>query len=138
MADVGHVLLLPFEGGAAALRELLETISASRRASFLAVLKRLGPGIGPAGMLSFPIPGFTLALDFPAGAGIEAFYKTLVDITLKYGGRVYLAKDALLGADAFREMYPRWREFAGILAGIDPKVRVQSDMSRRFGLRTPI
>jgi decaprenylphospho-beta-D-ribofuranose 2-oxidase len=78
--------------------------------------------------------GFTLALDFPAGPGIEDFYQTLVDITLRYGGRVYLAKDALLGAAAFREMYPRWQEFAAILAEIDPKARVQSDMSRRLGV----
>jgi decaprenylphospho-beta-D-ribofuranose 2-oxidase len=126
--------VLPFERGDAALRDLLEAITASRRASFLAVLKRLGPGIGPAGPLSFPMQGFTLALDFPAGPGIEDFYQTLVDITLRYGGRVYLAKDALLGAAAFREMYPRWQEFAAILAEIDPKARVQSDMSRRLGV----
>jgi decaprenylphospho-beta-D-ribofuranose 2-oxidase len=129
--------VLPFEGGAAALRELLETISASRRASFLAVLKRLGPGIGPAGPLSFPMAGFTLALDFPAKPGIEELYRTLVAITLKYGGRVYLAKDALLEAAAFREMYPRWREMSDLLARIDPQARVQSDMSRRLGLRLP-
>jgi decaprenylphospho-beta-D-ribofuranose 2-oxidase len=129
--------VLPFEGGAAALRELLETIVASRRASFLAVLKRLGPGIGPSGPLSFPMAGFTLALDFPAKPGIEDLYQTLVAITLKHGGRVYLAKDALLEAGAFREMYPNWRAFSEILARIDPKARMQSDMSRRLGLRLP-
>ncbi len=129
--------VLPFERGASALRELLETISASRRASFLAVLKRLGPGIGPPGPLSFPMAGFTLALDFPARPGIEDLYKTLVAITLKYGGRVYLAKDALLESAAFREMYPRWQELADLLAQLDPKARVQSDMSRRLGLRQP-
>ena len=129
--------VLPFEGGEAALRDLLEVIAASRRASFLAVLKRLGPGIGPAGPLSFPMPGFTLALDFPAGPGIEDLYRRLQDITLRAGGRIYLAKDALLGAEAFREMYPRWREFAALLAQIDPKRRVQSDMSRRLRLHDP-
>jgi decaprenylphospho-beta-D-ribofuranose 2-oxidase len=126
--------VLPFAGGEAALRALLEVIAASRRASFLAVLKRLGPGIGPSGPLSFPMPGFTLALDFPAGPGIEDLYRRLQDITLRAGGRIYLAKDALLDAEAFREMYPRWREFADILAQIDPKRRVQSDMSRRLRL----
>jgi decaprenylphospho-beta-D-ribofuranose 2-oxidase len=126
--------VVPFAAGPAALRELLEVIAASRRASFLAVLKRLGTaaGIGP---LSFPMPGYTLALDFPAGPGIEALYQKLVAITIKYGGRVYLAKDALLTAGAFREMYPRWREFAAILHEIDPKGRLQSDMSRRLRLR---
>jgi decaprenylphospho-beta-D-ribofuranose 2-oxidase len=127
--------VVPFEGGAAALRELLETISASRRASFLAVLKRLGPGIGPAGPLSFPMAGYTLALDFPAQPGVEDLYGSLVAITLKYGGRIYLAKDALLDAAAFRDMYPRWRELSEILARTDSKARMQSDMSRRLGLR---
>jgi len=127
--------VVPFENGAAALRELLEVIAGSRRASFLAVLKRLGAARGVSGPLSFPMPGYTLALDFPSGAGIEALYERLVGITLKYGGRVYLAKDALLGAGAFREMYPRWRDFVGVLEEIDPKRRLQSDMSRRLGLR---
>jgi decaprenylphospho-beta-D-ribofuranose 2-oxidase len=126
--------VVPFAAGPAALRELLEVIAASRRASFLAILKRLGtaPGIGP---LSFPMPGYTLALDFPAGPGIEALYANLVAITLKHGGRVYLAKDALLTQAAFREMYPRWRDFAAMLHEIDPKGRLQSDMSRRLRLR---
>jgi decaprenylphospho-beta-D-ribofuranose 2-oxidase len=127
--------VVPFESGPAALRELLEVIAASRRASFLAVLKRLGAGQGKAGPLSFPMPGYTLALDFPAGQGIEALYERLVGITLKYGGRVYLAKDALLGAAAFREMYPKWRDFVAVLEEIDPKQLLQSDMSRRLRLR---
>jgi decaprenylphospho-beta-D-ribofuranose 2-oxidase len=127
--------VVPFSSGPAALRELLELIASSRRASFLAVLKRLGPGIGPAGPLSFPMAGYTLALDFPAGPGIDALYGRLVEITLRHGGRVYLAKDALLEAGAFRDMYPRWREFAALLSDIDPKARLQSDMSRRLRLR---
>ncbi len=127
--------VVPFENGPAALRDLLEVIAASRRASFLAVLKRMGAGQGPSGPLSFPMPGYTLALDFPGGPGIEALYEKLVGITLRYGGRIYLAKDALLGPAAFRAMYPRWREFAAALAEIDPKARLQSDMSRRLRLR---
>jgi decaprenylphospho-beta-D-ribofuranose 2-oxidase len=127
--------VVPFESGAAALRRLLEVIAQSRRASFLAVLKRLGPGIGHAGMLSFPMPGYTLALDFPAGPGIEEFYAKLVRITLDFGGRIYLAKDALLDAESFRVMYPRWRAFADVLAEIDPLRRLQSDMGRRLRIR---
>jgi len=127
--------VVPLAAGEAALRELLEVIAASGRASFLAVLKRLGPGIGPTGPLSFPMEGYTLALDFPAGAGIEDLYARLVAITLRHGGRVYLAKDALLGAAAFREMYPRWRDFARCLQEIDPLCWLQSDMSRRLRLR---
>jgi len=130
--------VVPFAGGAAALRELLEVIGQSRRASFLAVLKRLGGGIVPpadAGHLSFAQPGYTLALDFPAGPGIEDLYARLVAITLRHGGRVYLAKDALLDAAAFRQMYPRWAEFREVLEAVDPKRRLQSDISRRLRLR---
>ncbi len=127
--------VVPFASGPQALRALLEVIAASRRASFLAVLKRLGPAAPEAGPLSFPQAGYTLALDFPAGPGIEALYARLVAITLAHGGRVYLAKDALLTADAFREMYPRWTEFRDILDAVDPGRRLQSDMSRRLRLR---
>jgi decaprenylphospho-beta-D-ribofuranose 2-oxidase len=129
--------VVPFETGPDALRELLEVIAASRRASFLAVLKRLGPGRAPGGHLSFPRAGYTLALDFPAGPGIEALYADLVRITLKHGGRVYLAKDALLDPGAFREMYPGWPAFRAVLEEIDPRARLQSDMSRRLRLRDP-
>ncbi len=127
--------VVPFATGPAALRELLEVIAASRRASFLAVLKRLGPADAQAGPLSFPQAGYTLALDFPAGPGIEALYAHLVAITLRHGGRVYLAKDALLDPGAFRAMYPRWAEFRGVLEEVDPQHRLQSDMSRRLRLR---
>ncbi len=127
--------VVPFASGPQALRELLELIAASRRASFLAVLKRLGPAAPDAGPLSFPRAGYTLALDFPAGPGIEALYAQLVAITLRHGGRVYLAKDALLTPEAFREMYPRWTEFRQLLEALDPKRKLQSDMSRRLGLR---
>lgn len=128
--------VVPFATGAAALRQLLEVIADTRRASFLAVLKRLGPPAGSGGPLSFPMAGYTLALDFPAVRGIEFLYEKLVAITLRHGGRIYLAKDALLDAGAFRAMYPRWPEFAAMLAEIDPLARLQSDMSRRLCLRT--
>jgi FAD/FMN-containing dehydrogenase len=62
----------------------------------------------------------------------------LVAITLRYGGRVYLAKDALLDPGAFRQMYPRWEEFRDVLDAVDPRRRLQSDMSRRLLLRDVI
>jgi decaprenylphospho-beta-D-ribofuranose 2-oxidase len=127
--------VVPFANGDKALRELLEVIAQSRRASFLAVLKRLGAANEGAGPLSFPQPGYTLALDFPNVAGIEELYARLVAITLRHGGRVYLAKDALLDAESFRAMYPRWGEFRAVLEAVDPQRRMQSDMSRRLRLR---
>ena len=127
--------VVPFETGAAALRELLEVIAATGRASFLAVLKRLGPAEVDAGPLSFPRAGYTLALDFPAGPGIAELYARLVAITLRHGGRIYLAKDDLLDQASFREMYPRWHEYRDLLQALDPRHRMQSNLSRRLGLR---
>ena len=97
------------------------------------MIKTLG-GAG-RGMLSFPLRGVTLALDFPRVAGVEALIDTLNRLTLEHGGRVYLAKDALLTADLFREMYPRAGEFAALLERIDPDCVFTSDMARRLGLR---
>jgi decaprenylphospho-beta-D-ribofuranose 2-oxidase len=124
--------VVPFAEGNAALRELLRVIAASRQASFLAVLKRMGPG--RAGFLSFPMPGYTLALDFPRGAGVEALYTRLCAITLEAGGRVYLGKDALLSAADFRRMYPEFDEYRAVLAETDPGRKMQSGMARRLRL----
>ena len=124
--------VVPYETGPHALRGLLEVIAASRQASFLAVLKRLGPG--RAGYLSFPMPGYTLALDFPAKPGIEDLYAQLCALTLDAGGRVYLAKDSLLSAPQFRRMYPEFPSFHRVLSEIDRSGRMQSGMSRRLSL----
>ncbi|MGH8529572.1 MAG: FAD-binding protein [Nevskiales bacterium] len=115
------------------LRQLLETIRSAGRGSFLAVLKTLGAE-GP-GYLSFPLRGYTLALDFPRQTGVEVLLQRLEDIAIEHGGRVYLAKDATLTRERFRAMYPRWQQFATILAQIDPQGRMQSDMARRLDLR---
>jgi decaprenylphospho-beta-D-ribofuranose 2-oxidase len=127
--------VVPYASGPAALRELLEVIGASRQASFLAVLKRMGSG--RAGYLSFPMAGYTLALDFPNKPGIETLYARLCKITLEAGGRVYLGKDALLTQPMFRLMYPEFASYQRVLADIDPSRRLQSAMARRLGLQTP-
>jgi decaprenylphospho-beta-D-ribofuranose 2-oxidase len=125
--------VVPYASGPAALRDLLEVIGASRQASFLAVLKRMGAG--RAGYLSFPMAGYTLALDFPNKPGIEALYARLCQITLEAGGRVYLGKDALLTPHMFRLMYPEFASYQRVLADIDPARRMQSAMARRLGLQ---
>ena len=124
--------VVPFADGHAVLRELLQVIAASRQASFLAVLKRMGPG--RSGFLSFPMPGYTLALDFPRSAAVESLYARLCAITLQAGGRIYLGKDALLSAEDFRRMYPEFPDFRAVLRDIDPNARLQSGMARRLGL----
>jgi decaprenylphospho-beta-D-ribofuranose 2-oxidase len=124
--------VVPFIDGGLVLRDLLTVIARSRQASFLAVLKRMGAG--RSGFLSFPMPGFTLALDFPRGDGVEALYARLCAMVLEAGGRVYLAKDALLSAADFRLMYPEFDDFRAVLRDIDPAARMRSDMARRLRL----
>jgi decaprenylphospho-beta-D-ribofuranose 2-oxidase len=124
--------VVPQQGGAAALRRLLETVSASGNASFLAVLKAMGRT--GRGLLSFAIPGYSLALDVPARPGSAALFATLERITLEAGGRIYLAKDSMLSAAGFAAMYPNAGRFQEIRARVDPQRRLSSDMSRRLGL----
>ena len=126
--------VLPKEHSFDGMRQLLGTISSSGQGSFLAVLKTLGRE-GP-GLLSFPAPGHTLALDFPRRAGVEPLLRRLEEITLQFGGRIYLAKDAWLSADAFQAMYPRLGEFRRVLNRVDPSGRFDSNMARRLRIRS--
>jgi decaprenylphospho-beta-D-ribofuranose 2-oxidase len=111
------------------LIEMLEAISRSRRASFLAVLKKFG---AQEGLLSFPMPGFTLALDFPVTDGLFDFLDTLDAMVLRRGGRVYLAKDARLRPETFRAMYPNLPAWQLAKAVADPNDRFSSSLSRRL------
>lgn len=125
--------VFPHASAAACLRELLEKLSASRRASFLAVLKTMGKASG--GMLSFPFPGQTLALDLPnTGPDTVEFLQGLDRVVLNHGGRVYLAKDACLSGDSFRRMYSELPRFNAVKARIDPHGRFSSSLSRRLGI----
>jgi len=110
--------VVPPERALPATRALLEAIAASGMGSFLAVLKQFGT---PAsrGMLSFPEPGTTLALDFPnQGPRLHALFAQLDRIVLDAGGRLYPAKDGRMSAAVFKAGYPRWTEFASY---VDPR-----------------
>ncbi len=127
-----YQFVVPF-GAEAVLRQALEQISAARAPSFVTVLKRFGPG--DDGYLSFPIPGWTLALDFPARTpGLDGLLYHLDDAVATAGGRVYLAKDSRVRASVLAEMYPRLRDFTELRAEVDPAGHLVSDLSRRLGL----
>ena len=115
------------------LVRLLEELAKSRRGSFLAVLKTMGRA--SEGLMSFPHPGWTLAVDLPNDPGLDDFLHTLDVITVEHGGRRYLAKDASMRAEMVAPMYPRLREFREVTARLDPEGRVRSSLSRRLGLR---
>lgn len=126
----------PRESQRAGIRAVMEALTAARAGSFAAVMKPMrGPG---AGMLSFPIEGMAYAIDLPRRAGIEEVHRQIERITLDHGGRLYIAKDALMQAETFAAMFPRLGEFRDILSRIDPEGRFQSDMARRLRLHAGV
>jgi len=129
---VQYQYAMPMNTALEGTREILQELSKERRASFLAVLKRFGPQ-GP-GLLSFPMEGLTLALDIPMSDQLLPFLDHLDDIVMKYGGRIYLAKDSRMKLEVFRAGYSRIEEFCEVKERFDPDGRFDSDMARRIGL----
>ncbi|MEM8632005.1 MAG: FAD-binding oxidoreductase [Pseudomonadota bacterium] len=118
----------------AVLREMLEVIGRAGIASPLAVLKRMGPG--RAGFMSFPMEGYTLAVDFPnRGHAIDLVIR-LQDMTADAGGRIYLAKDALARGGDVRAMYPEWHDWRVVAEKSDPEGNLTTDLVRRLDLRS--
>ena len=120
---------------APALKQMLARIAASGLASPLAVLKRMGPG--RAGYMSFPMDGYTLAVDFPNRRNAERVIAELEEMTAAAGGRIYLAKDALSSASRVRAMYPEHEKWAAEAASADPTGALATDLVRRLKLRDP-
>ncbi|WP_349615760.1 FAD-binding oxidoreductase [Azotobacter salinestris] len=96
-----------------ALHELLGAIAASGQGSFLAVLKRCG-AIASPGLLSFPLAGTSLALDFPHRAELAPLFARLDAILREAGGRLYPAKDAHMSGGDFRRAYPAWERLEAL------------------------
>ena len=85
-------------------------------------------------MMSFPIPGWTLSLDFNMSRKLLSLLDELDQVVADCGGRVYLAKDARLNPEMFRKMYPDYHEWLKIKHEVDPQNRFVSDLSRRLKL----
>jgi decaprenylphospho-beta-D-ribofuranose 2-oxidase len=121
------------EGRGALLVEIVQRLRAARQPMYLAVMKRFGEGSG--GLLSFPIPGWTLAVDLPAASpGLHAVLDTTDELLAAAGGRVYLAKDSRLKAELLPRMYPQLHRFRSIRAAVDPQGVLRSDLARRLRL----
>lgn len=117
------------------LEAVLAHLRRSRVPCFLAVLKDFGAA--NQAPLSFPLAGWTLALDLPRAApGIDAALDRCDELVAEVGGRVYLSKDARLRPAAVRAMYPRLAEWQAVRDAADADGLWRSDLARRTGLLT--
>ena len=115
------------------LFDVIDSIKKAKVPAFLVVLKKLGAS--NQAPLSFPMQGWTLAVDFPANyKRIYGFLDALDQELIQAGGRIYLAKDVRLDPELIPKMYPDLDEWKSIRQNIDPYRRWQSDFSRRLNL----
>ena len=127
-----YQLLVPEDGAYEAISAVLHKVAKSGKGSFLTVLKKMGPA--NKNFLSFPMPGYTLAMDFKFERSLFPLLEQLDDIVLTYGGRLYLAKDARMNDKVFKTGYPQWEKFAEIKQRFDPNSVFASQQSDRLGL----
>ena len=130
---IQYQCVVPVDGAYEALKALLVALAESGEPAFLGVLKRLGEQ--GQGMMSFPMPGYTLAMDLPmTGQRLLSLLNRFDEIVLQHGGRVYLAKDARLSSESVRSMYPRMDEWMETRRTLDPHGLFSSSQSRRLQL----
>jgi FAD/FMN-containing dehydrogenase len=113
------------------LGDMIERIAARGNASFLAVLKQLG---GSRGTLSFPMEGFTLALDLPVTDDVFPLLDEIDAIVVAAGGRLYLAKDARQSRATFEAGYPSLPAFRDVRRALGAEGRIMSRLSSRLGI----
>lgn len=100
--------VIPEDNAEPAFSEIMRLIASTGNGSFLSVLKRCGDLPSP-GLMSFPLRGTSLALDFPQTEALTPLFRTLDDLVSEAGGRLYPAKDAHMSAGMFQQSYPAWR-----------------------------
>lgn len=126
--------VLPEQAGQGAARRFLDLLTRRGGASMLCVIKDCGPeGVG---LLSFPMPGISIALDVPIRDDTQALVDSLNELVIAEGGRIYLAKDQFTRAEHYRAMEPRLEDWMRIRRRWDPEGRLRSAQSvRLFGDR---
>lgn len=127
-----YQFIVPKEISYDALQEILRTISQSNKGSFLAVLKLYGKS--NENYLSFPMEGYSLALDFKIEKGLFELLDKLDEIVLKYGGRIYLTKDVRVSKEVFEKGYPLVEKFRTFRKLINANKLFQSLQSKRLDI----
>lgn len=127
-----YQFILPKEISFEGLREILTEISNSGKGSFLAVLKLYGKA--NENYLSFPIEGYSLALDFKIEKGLFELLEKLDQIVLKYNGRIYLTKDVRVSKETFEKGYPNIEKFRNLRKEYGMDKKFQSLQSKRVGI----
>ena len=129
---VQYQFVLPKTDGVANMRKILTRIAQSGSGSFLAVLKQFGPA--NQNLLSFPIEGYTLALDFKMSSSVIDLLHWLDGMVADMGGRVYLTKDAVMREESFKTTYPKWQAFEAVRQKYCAIGKFASAQSKRLGL----
>ena len=128
---VQYQFVLPLDVSKKGLTEILTRINKRNMGSFLAVLKLFGK---QDDLISFPMEGYTLALDFAVRKGLFEFLDELDKVVMDLGGRIYLSKDARMKSDFFWKSYPKVKEFAAIVRKYNPQSTFASTQSDRLQL----
>jgi decaprenylphospho-beta-D-ribofuranose 2-oxidase len=129
---VQYQCVVPTAAAREVLGEVIERISRRGNASFLAVLKQLGST--RTGTLSFPLEGFTLALDLPVTDDVFSLLDELDPIVVAAGGRLYLAKDSRQSRATFEASYADLPAFRDVRRGLGAEGRIASRLSSRLGI----
>ncbi len=130
-----YQFVLPLESARLGMAEVLGRVGRAGKGSFLSVLKKMGPANDNP--LSFPMSGYTLALDFRREPSLFPLLDQLDRVVLDHGGRIYLAKDARMSEAVFKAGYPGWQRFAAVKQQVDTRMRFRSAQSDRIGLTGP-
>jgi decaprenylphospho-beta-D-ribofuranose 2-oxidase len=125
-----HQCVLPDSNPGGAARRFLELMIKLKAPAYLSVIKDTGEQ--GDGLLSFPMPGISLAIDFPNNPGFQATFDKLNEFVIAEKGRIYLAKDALTRADHFKAMESRLDRFLAVRNKWDPTHRFASALSARL------
>ena len=130
---IQYQFAIPKEVGRLGIEKILNHIANSNETSFLAVLKTFGPA--NKNLLSFPLEGFTLAVDFKLSASVFTLLNQLDRMVLDFDGRLYLTKDSRMSEATFKMSYPNWSKFQEVRSKYHALEKFSSNQSIRLGLK---